>query len=685
MGLALTAGGIAGVAWTWEAARTDGLDPGDMAGVLSFGVTAALGLAALAQGWVSYRADRRESAEGVQLTGLADTLRTVVRRQWEAEAQVRLLYGPYPLAVSWHQASPDLVEEWPILKTVATRWPGSTDGAGWASGPAGLAGSGNEIAEVYSERIPTRRLVVLGQPGAGKTVLLIRLLLDLLKQPGSEAIPILFSLAGWNPAEEDLYTWMAQRMARDYAGLGAAAPTMYESSNRARALLDAGLILPILDGFDEIPAALRPPALDAINQELPPGQGLILASRLAEFRDASARDSGAPVKLAGAAGIELRPVRPVDAAEYLRDTAEGPQSAPRWDPVITSLGTRAPVARALRTPLMLFLARTIYNPRPGERPTSLPEPAELCDTERLPTKTDVENHLFDAYIPAAYRPHRRYPCRWTPQKAESALVHLARHQQRNLHGASDLAWWQLNHALPQRAIPMLTALPIGVAFGLQAWLWLGPMYGFGIAAISTLGNERIFRHMGEIREPASRLRWSLRLGELTSGIASGVAIWLVAHHLVAAFAGGIAIALALGFSPKPADLNTVVGPAALLLRDRRTAILPMIIYALSTCLLLGAGPLIFTALSGVSLVVGPYLSVLSLAPGAIPGAWLAFNRSAWGKFTIARIYLALRKRLPIRLMAFLADAHERRGVLRQVGGVYQFRHIDLQHRLASRS
>jgi hypothetical protein len=34
-------------------------------------------------------------------------------------------------------------------------------------------------------------------------------------------------------------------------------------------------------------------------------------------------------------------------------------------------------------------------------------------------------------------------------------------------------------------------------------------------------------------------------------------------------------------------------------------------------------------------------------------------------------------------MGFLADAHQR-GVLRQAGAVYQFRHIELQHRLANR-
>jgi hypothetical protein len=34
-------------------------------------------------------------------------------------------------------------------------------------------------------------------------------------------------------------------------------------------------------------------------------------------------------------------------------------------------------------------------------------------------------------------------------------------------------------------------------------------------------------------------------------------------------------------------------------------------------------------------------------------------------------------------MGFLADAHQR-GVLRQAGAVYQFRHIELQRRLANR-
>jgi transposase len=58
---------------------------------------------------------------------------------------------------------------------------------------------------------------------------------------------------------------------------------------------------------------------------------------------------------------------------------------------------------------------------------------------------------------------------------------------------------------------------------------------------------------------------------------------------------------------------------------------------------------------------------------------------AWLSFTAARWYFAMRSELPRDLMAFLQDANQRRGVLRQVAGVYQFRHLDLQRSLAGKS
>jgi hypothetical protein len=55
---------------------------------------------------------------------------------------------------------------------------------------------------------------------------------------------------------------------------------------------------------------------------------------------------------------------------------------------------------------------------------------------------------------------------------------------------------------------------------------------------------------------------------------------------------------------------------------------------------------------------------------------------AWGAFVACRLLLAVRGQMPLRLMSFLGDAHQR-GVLRQAGAVYQFRHARLQDRLVS--
>ena len=63
--------------------------------------------------------------------------------------------------------------------------------------------------------------------------------------------------------------------------------------------------------------------------------------------------------------------------------------------------------------------------------------------------------------------------------------------------------------------------------------------------------------------------------------------------------------------------------------------------------------------------------------------WQSTFQTAWLSYVLTRGWLALHHRLPWPLMDFLNDAH-RRGVLRQAGAVYQFRHIELQHRLAAR-
>ncbi|HEY1003873.1 MAG TPA: hypothetical protein VGD83_29950, partial [Streptosporangiaceae bacterium] len=151
------------------------------------------------------------------------------------------------------------------------------------------------------------------------------------------------------------------------------------SWSSSEALLAAGLILPILDGLDEIPEQARGPAISRINDALRPAEHLVVTCRSKEYQDTVRPQGGVEVTLRAAAAVQLRPLDADTIRGYLWDDAAGPIARARWDPVLPGLGTDVPVGQALSTPLMVGLARAIYNPRPGELAGTLRDPAELRD------------------------------------------------------------------------------------------------------------------------------------------------------------------------------------------------------------------------------------------------------------------------------------------------------------------
>jgi hypothetical protein len=126
-----------------------------------------------------------------------------------------------------------------------------------------------------------------------------------------------------------------------------------------------------------------------------------------------------------------------------------------------------------------------------------------------------------------------------------------------------------------------------------------------------------------------------------------------------------------GIKSVPPDLGEAVNPRAVLRRDREMMVILTLLVGLSLGLVAG----LFFGLTGWLWLGLGLASLLGLATAA--------GETRWMSYQLTRTWLATRRRLPWPLMDFLADAH-RRGVLRQAGAVYQFRHIELQHRLANR-
>jgi hypothetical protein len=590
-----------------------------------------------------------------------------------------------------------------------------------------------ELADLVAQfrRLPTRQLVVIGEPGAGKTVAAIVLTLGLLADPEpGDPVPVLLTVAGWNPHREHVQTWLARRITEEYPGL--ANTRMYGPGAAGRLVAD-GHILPVLDGLDETSPGLCAAAIDALDRATGSGRPFVVTCRREQYEEAVQREG---VILGSALVVEIDPVVLADAAEFLM--ARQRQGDTRWATVLDHLrqDPGAPLAQALSTPLMVDLARTAYAPVTAD-------PAELTDPGRFPSRTAVEEHLLDSFLPTAYAQGPRPPAAgrpvvpplYTAGQAQQWLTYLARHL--TAGQTRDISWWTLFSGLPRLTRGLLLGLPSSLAFFLTGLLAGGPVvgavYGIATAVAGVLANAFASRREPQHVEIRFRGTGARFAGRFAIGIAIGVALGLgwslsVGLILLLALVFGTGIGLHVWLEA-PAEVNRVADPALNLRQDRLAACAYALSYAMSLGLFYGvantfteqqrylpvfggsfdlalalagglAGALmgLFTfgrlggvvyafaaaAMGGMVFPAGGRLSE-GLVEGALFGlgaALLVLPGRAWGVFAAGRLLLALRGQLPPRLMSFLDDAHQR-GVLRQAGAVYQFRHARLQDRLIS--
>ncbi|MGW4909918.1 NACHT domain-containing protein [Streptomyces sp. NPDC004270] len=577
-----------------------------------------------------------------------------------------------------------------------------------------LTGRLDQVAEVY-ERIPTGRLVVLGKAGSGKSVLGAQFVLQwLAKRPAGAAVAEIFSLGSWNPGEVGLTRWLSDQLSRDRPWL-ATVPSD-GGMTLAERLVSAELILPVLDGFDEIPEGLRDDARQKLSTTW---LRYVLTSRYDEYKEAVEGTTG----LERAAVVVLADLPPDDSVTYLRRTS--PQAARSgWDPVLDDMRDNpdGPLRQALSTPLMVALAAAVH----GERGTRGPD--ALLDATEFPTPDRLERHLLTAFLPSVYRRPAQ------ARRARRWLTYLAHDLKQRETPTPNLAWWELGTTLPLRQrtaviaflaglsfavvtaignIPVdLVATSHGLGFAVRRGLLVGSLHGlllgaaFGYIYHRASGNDLLKPSPIEItlRRDAQRQLGEKLLSRITIGslvaLAGGVAIVAVDRSVVPwlglddGLGGGLVSAaqfplivglgtgLVLGIT---AWLETTVDPdksmscVDLLRMNRRNVHAHILVWAL----VFG-----FIAWFGGSFTETPLRSIqLGLVFG-IEGAFaggLGYGLclTAWGQWVaLARVWLPLTGRLPWRLVTFLEDACDRR-VLRRAGAVYQFRHGRLQEQLTA--
>jgi NACHT domain len=494
---------------------------------------------------------RKPKAADDPLDDIADDLANVIRQEWEHEVRARGLDLLDPLGVLWVPAENRFGGWASITRMARSTLPVSSgqrpEPESWAEGLSALAGAG-DIRRTLSQ-VPTGRLVIIGEPGSGKTVLLIRLVLSLLdhRLPG-EAVPVLLSLGSWDPWQAGLREWVLDRLMSHYPALRTLAVRAGPGTTEAHALLDGRKLLLVLDGLDEVLPESRLLAIEQINDALHGWEGLVLTCRTAEYVQASA-----DVVIQGAVGIELRPLNPVQIADYIRRYAGGTRVPARWEPVLQVLGTDDPLARVLDSPLNVSLAVAIYNPRVGDPPDGVPNPAELLDRRRFPGAEQIEEHLSAGLIRTAYRrgPVGQLP--WAAADAERWLTFLAR-----MNGSGhDLGWWELRKAVPRLLVPLAVALVCGLVAGVAAVAGrragTGIGIGLGTGIVAGLGCGLPLRRLigDRVARPGGTVTRGLAgglAGGLIGGLGAGLAGYYVVGHaatIISALPVGLGVGLAM--------------------------------------------------------------------------------------------------------------------------------------------
>jgi MFS family permease len=635
--------------------------------------------------------------------------------QWTAAANDRRLLHPGPLPIQWRRASAPVAG--PVSAADYPRFdplPGLTA----VHGDELREGTQNTLHRIYGG-LPSGRLLLIGPPGSGKTAAAILLLLDALRYreqatPNDQAripVPVLFTLHGWHPDRGDSVTdWMASK-------LDETSPAFRGRAGRQAAtdLLAAGRIAGFLDGLDEIPEAVRPGVLDALADA--PCR-LVVLSRTAE---AVAAAHHGP--LAGAVAVELQPVRPTDAAIYLLHPLVDPPPAP-WQRISDHLTEVADhrrrasaLSEALNTPLALSLLRDVYSPTGPVH--------ELLDASRFPRAADIENHLLDQAVPAAYTPRPGHPApRYSVATAQRTLGYLA--TRLTEQHSSDLLWWHIPAWMSRRSQKIMAVianvivnglvwglglgLSIGLMFGLSAGFVCGLSAGLSTGLSTGLSAAIVSGHWrGAPLMPRriTRLTYRSALHNLVFGLVVGLAGGLLAglsagrvSGLSAGLVCGLSIGLAAGLVgtalrglAKDTETDeSSLGPADVWRHDRNAGL----VFLPTSGLLVGLLGVLTVSLvpgfgSGLASRLSVVLPIMLLAGlvmglgGTLIGTWAGTAASPHGSAVIltaaALAHLTTRHKIPLRLIAFLEDARSRH-LLRTVGPVYQFRHATLQDRLA---
>ncbi|MFE1775488.1 NACHT domain-containing protein [Streptomyces sp. NPDC059008] len=518
-------------------------------------------------------------------------------------------------------------------------------------------------------------LLVLGMPGSGKTTLLLEIAAELLERAqcdGEAPMPVVFNLSSWGKAESPLEQWLEDELHRRYT----------VPRPLARQWLHDEMILPLLDGLDEVRVDRREGCVRAINAFLGANGPLqiVVCSRVADYEDIGSR---------------LR----LNRAVFIRDLTQGQVLAHLAGAGAQLAGLHTAIAHddqllsLLASPLLLNVASLVYRGLSAQ---------ELEAEGRV---ADRRSHLIDSYIRHTLRrrPSRRA---YDDERVVRWLGELAHQMSRDDQTVFHVEWMQpgwVSNPLLRVVTACLSPLVLGVAMALASGYAIdhantlgARLFGLGndvhVAGVSTgwltgaaIGALVCVFAFDRAIRPAEIISWSLHSlrhnagRQLRSALPWGVALSAIVGTIMHVWGLATTVVFAAFFMALPITFYVVVGGVSPQLREARISPNEGMRRSLVNAVAVGLpGGTAIGILAGVA-----FGARMTLLFGVIDGLTcgtsvfvltaLHTGGRAWLHHYTLRVMLALQGRIPLRWVRFLQDASDRI-LLRRVGGGYMFVH-----------
>ena len=304
---------------------------------------------------------------------------------------------------------------------------------------------GTKISDVF-ERVG-RSLLILGEPGAGKTTTLLELareMIDRAQKDPTEKIPVVFNLSSWTDPTQTIADWLVEELRAKYNIPKKIATPWVENDS----------LLLLLDGLDEVAPERRDACVEAINGFLEEHfVPLVVCCRKEEYDALDGR-----LNLQSA--VLLQPLTPEQIDGYLE------RLSPDLNALRETLRSDRELQEFAQTPLILSIMTLAYRGMPVE------------ELQSLGSIGDRRRHLFKTYVDKMFERTGRtdpklYPkedtIRWLSRLAQKMSEHGQTEFRIFTRMQTSLLETKTQHLL-QRLSFILVILTVGLVFVLASGL-----------------------------------------------------------------------------------------------------------------------------------------------------------------------------------------------------------------------